>query len=171
MPEQNDDTQNPEGQTPEGQTPEGDKPEGQTPEGDKPAEDELPEWARKELTKARGDAASYRTRLREAEAKLAEAKTPEDIEAAVADLKAANADLERQIVVRDVAAKHNLPPALAKRLTGSTPEELEADAKELAKLVAPAPTTPSSPAGGLNPGDNDDSPSDPRTLARVARRR
>jgi hypothetical protein len=41
------------------------------------------------------------------------------------------ADLTRQFV----AAEHNLPPALADRLRGSTPAELDADAAELAALL------------------------------------
>lgn len=133
-------------------------------------EDELPEWARNELKKARGDAARYRTGLREAEAKLAAAKTPEEFETATRELAQQNAKLTREINVRDVAAKHGLPPALAARLQGSTPEEMEADAVELAKLVAPNPTGSGDPKGGLDPND-DDNEMDPRKLAARYRRR
>jgi hypothetical protein len=45
-------------------------------------------------------------------------------------------DSEKMSALRTrVAAKHKLPDALANRLSGTTEEELEADAKELAKLV------------------------------------
>lgn len=134
-------------------------------------EDELPEWARNELKKARGDAARYRTGLRDAEAKLAAAKTPEEFETATRELAEQNAKLSREIAVRDVAAKHGLPPALAARLQGSTPEEMEADAVELAKLVAPAPTSSGTPSGGLDPSADDDDEMDPRKLAARHRRR
>ncbi len=55
-------------------------------------EDDLPDWARKELAKVRNEAAGYRTRLRDAETKLSGAKSPEEFEAALTDVKAKNAD-------------------------------------------------------------------------------
>lgn len=131
------------------------------------AEDELPDWARKELAKVRNEAAGYRTRLRDAETKLSEAKSPEEFEAAVADVKTKNADLERS-PISTVARQFDLPEALAGRLHGETPEELEADAKALQALVTPA--APSSLAGGLDPSDEDDGEMDPRKLARRTRR-
>ncbi|MGW6745972.1 hypothetical protein ACWGDX_35440 [Streptomyces sp. NPDC055025] len=131
-------------------------------------EDSLPEWARKELTKVRSEAASYRTRLRDAETRLSEAKSPEDFEAALADVKAKNAELEHSLVVGTVARKYELPDELAARLRGTTPEELEADAKALRALLAPA--APESLGGGLNPSDEDDGEMDPRKLARRTRR-
>ena len=154
---------------PEGTTPEGGETETSTETG---STDEKPEEVpadvlRKELTGARADAANYRTKLRDAEAKLSEAKTVEEFEAATAELKGQIETLERTILLRDVAAKYELPEALAKRLTGSTPEELEADAKELQKLVAPA--APESLAGGLDPEDNDED-FDPVKAVQAARR-
>lgn len=145
-------------------------PEETAPEGDGEASEEVPAWVKKELAKARSDAAKYRTSLREAEAKLSEAKTPEDLELAVREVRESNERLQRELLIRDVAAKHNLPPALAGRLNGATQEELEADAVELAKLVAPAPTAPAEPTGGLNPGA-EDTEDDPRALARRYSRR
>lgn len=147
-------------------------PEPAAPEGTPEAspEDALPEWARKELSRARSDAARYRTSLRDAESKLAEAKTSDEFEAATKELAEANAALTREITVRDIAAKHGLPAALAARLTGSTPEEMEADAVELSKLIAPAPTA-GSPGGGLNPNEDQDDEMDPRKLAARYRRR
>ncbi|MCS0601107.1 hypothetical protein NX794_07660 [Streptomyces sp. LP11] len=127
-----------------------------------------PEVLRKELTDARAEAANYRVKLREAETKLSSAKTVEEFEAAVAELKAQNDALERQILLNNVAAKYELPPALAKRLAGSSPEELEADAKELQKLVVPP--APESLGGGLTPSDGDED-FDPVKAARAARSR
>ncbi|MEU9795058.1 hypothetical protein AB0E27_31485 [Streptomyces sparsogenes] len=150
-------------------------PGGETPQSDdagsteeKPAEETVPaEVLRKELTGARAEAANYRTKLRETEAKLSKAKTVEEFEAATSELRGQIEALERQILIGTVAAKYELPPTLAKRLTGATEAELEADAKELQKLVAPA--APESLGGGLDPDDGEDF--DPVKAARAARRR
>ncbi|MCM8548830.1 hypothetical protein [Streptomyces sp. STCH 565 A] len=151
-----------------GQTP----PEGEQKPEEKPAEkpaEEVPaEVLRQKLTEANAEAANYRVKLREVEARFAGAKTPEEFEAAVTELKSQNEALERQILLNTVAAKYELPEALAKRLTGATAEELEADAKELQKLVA-APA-PESLGGGLSPSDGDDD-FDPVKAARAARQR
>lgn len=156
---------------PEGETPKGEETETSTeekPGDEKPAEEVVPpEVLRKKLTDANAEAANYRTKLREAETKLSSAKTVEEFEAATAELKGQIEALERSILLRDVATKYELPEALAKRLTGTTPEELEADAKELQKLVAPA--APESLAGGLDPEDNDEE-FDPVKAVQAARR-
>ncbi|MFE7480014.1 hypothetical protein [Streptomyces sp. NPDC057552] len=132
------------------------------------SEDSLPEWARKELVKTRNEAAGYRTRLRDAEVKLSEAKSPEEFEAALSEVKLQNAALERSLLVTRVAGKFELPEILADALKGDTPEELEAHAKALRAIVAP----PHSPtlSGGLNPVDEGDGEMDPRKLARRTRR-
>jgi hypothetical protein len=133
--------------------------------GDKPApEDELPEWVKKELGKVRGEAASYRTKLRDAEKKLEGAKTLEEFEAATHELREANAQAERRAQVAEVARKFNLPDELASRLRGASVEELESDAKELQKF---AHSDPEDLSGGLGGGSGDDSdPTDPAELAR-----
>jgi hypothetical protein len=150
-------------------------PEGETPKGDetpsteeKPAEESVPsDVLRKKLTDANAEAANYRTKLRETEAKLSSAKTVEEFEAATAELKGQIETLERSILLNNVAAKYELPPVLAKRLSGATEAELEADAKELQKLVAPE--QPQSLSGGLTPeADGDDF--DPVKAAQEARR-
>ncbi|MEU3709003.1 hypothetical protein [Streptomyces catenulae] len=147
------------------------EPSGEEQPADTPGENPegaLPEWARKELTKVRGEAASYRTRLRDAEEKLSEAKSPEEFEAALAEVKTKNAELERSVLVGSVARRFELPDEFASRLRGDTAEELEADAKALRSLLAP--TAPAALAGGLNPSDEDDGEMDPRALARRSRR-
>ncbi|MFI1799849.1 hypothetical protein ACH427_21190 [Streptomyces sp. NPDC020379] len=133
-----------------------------------PAEDVLPEWARKELAKVRGEAANYRTRLREAETRLSEAKGPGEFEAAVAELKTQNAELERSILRASVARKYELPDDLADALRGEDEAALVAHAKVLAKYI-PAPA-PQSLGGGLTPDDGSDGEMDPRKLARLSRR-
>ncbi|WP_237530468.1 hypothetical protein [Streptomyces sp. SID3212] len=79
-------------------------------------------------------------------------------------MKAKNAELEHSVAVGTVARKYELPDELAARLRGTTAEELEADAKALQALLAPA--APESLGGGLNPSDEDDGEMDPRALAR-----
>ncbi|MFE5971397.1 hypothetical protein ACFQ64_04450 [Streptomyces sp. NPDC056460] len=170
MPEEKPDETPPTGETQPGQKPdEEQKPDDKAGAGGQPSpEHDLPDWARKELAKIRGEAAGYRTRLRDAETKLSGAKTSEEFEAALADVKAKNAELEHSLVVATVARKFDLPEALAGRLRGATPEELEADAKALQALLAPE--IPPSLGGGLNPSDEDDGEMDPRKLARRTRR-
>ncbi|WJN62552.1 head scaffold protein [Streptomyces phage phiScoe1] len=170
----------PEQETPSTETPATEEtvetpPEGETPKGDdtgsteeKPAEESVPaDVLRKKLTDANAEAANYRTKLRETEAKLSAAKTVEEFEAATSELRGQIETLERQILLNNVAAKYELPTALAKRLTGTTEAELEADAKELQKLIAPA--APESLGGGLDPDDGNDF--DPVKAARAARKR
>ncbi|WJN63262.1 head scaffold protein [Streptomyces phage phiScoe54] len=156
-----------EGTTPGTETPSTEeKPaEGETP---KP-EDELPEWARKELTKVRGEAANYRTKLREAETSLQNAKTPEEFESARTELSKRIAELEHEVVVSKVARKYELPDELVPLLTGADEAALEAVAKTLQKYAVPA--APESLGGGLTPSDDDDDEMDPRKLARRTRRR
>jgi len=143
------------------------------PVDEKPAEEEKPpltvEQLQAEVEKTRREAAGYRTRLRDAEAKLAEAKTPDDIEAAVAEFREANARLEREIVVTKVASKYNLPAELAARLQGTDEAALDADAKVLAALVT-TKTTPESLSGGLTPGESDEE-FDPVAAAHAAKKR
>jgi hypothetical protein len=133
-------------------------------------EDELPEWARKELTKARNEAAGYRTRLREAEDKLKDAKTPEEFETALTEFRTKNAELERNLVVTKVAAKYELPAELAARLQGEDEAAIEADAKALAALVVTPQVNPENLRGGLNPTDDDDE-FDPVKAAHAAKKR
>lgn len=153
-----------------------DEPEGDgKSEGDKPEEkkkdgiDALPEWAQSELRNVRAEAANYRTRLREAEQKLADATSPEEIQTAITELREQNAKLERTVLVSKVARKHGLPDDLAARLTGDDEAALEADAKVLSKYVT-APNDPENLEGGLNPQSKDDGENDPRKLARKTRR-
>jgi hypothetical protein len=117
--------------------------------------DELPEWARKAIEKGNTEAATYRTKLRDAEAKLGAAKSQEDIDAAIAELKTSNAKLERDLLVATVGA--DLPPELRELLKGETEAELKAHADVLRKFAAPAgPTPPSNLNGGLDPTKNKD---------------
>ncbi|WP_371671233.1 hypothetical protein OG985_28600 [Streptomyces sp. NBC_00289] len=163
-------------ETPTGETPPGQKPDDEQKPDEKTGaggesgapEDELPDWARKELAKVRTEAAGYRTRLRDAETKLSAAKSPEEFESALAEVKTENARLERSLLVTKVASKYELPDLLTESLKGETAEELETHAKALQALLDTK--APESLGGGLSPSDEDDGEMDPRKLARRSRR-
>ncbi|MFE7399623.1 hypothetical protein [Streptomyces sp. NPDC057557] len=140
-----------------------------TPVAEMATEHQVAYWkhhARKHETaaKAAPDAAELE-RLRAAEAELTTRKAAEltDAERLQAEKDAADAarltaererDEARSEALRfTVAATKGLTPAQAKRLQGSTKEELEADADELLKDFAPA--APASPprAGGARGSD------------------
>lgn len=122
------------------------------------------------LKKTRKSEAGYRTRLRELEQKLEQAKTPEEVESLVNETKKASAEETRALLVENVALAHKLPPELADALKGATREELEAHAKVLAKFAPDDDGEPDNLRGGLDPSDTDDS-FDPRAVARANRSR
>jgi hypothetical protein len=134
-------------QNPADEQPEGNEAEEQAEAGDEPKDDEgddaWPESAKQKITKVQNEAKGLRTRLREAEEKLATAKSIEEVEQLASDLKAERekaeqdaADEIRALLIENVALQYKLPAKLAKRLVGSTREEIEADAKELAAEFA-----------------------------------
>lgn len=113
------------------------------------------EQLKAEVASVRAEAARYRTEARDAKEALAKAKTPEEFQKAIDDWQK-KLDDQATASARELAVvKHGLTPALAKRLiTSGTPEEIEADAKELAELLpktepAPAPRA-KRVGGGLN---------------------
>jgi len=125
------------------------------PATDKSAEDRIKDMEAA-LKKANAEAAKYR---KAAEAIEAERKAKEEAELTETEkLRKHAAELEAELkaariatLQRDAAAKHNLPAELAPRLKGETLEELEADAKELAKLLPPKQqpqASPTNPGGG-----------------------
>ncbi|PSL04127.1 hypothetical protein CLV30_106132 [Haloactinopolyspora alba] len=117
------------------------------------------------VDKLRNEAASYRTKLRDTEAKFEGAKTADEVEALTKELRNTISGYEADALRREIADEVELPTALASRLTGSTKEELLADAKALKDLVPkPAPSKKSgSVSGGLDPTDQPESsaPKDP----------
>lgn len=67
----------------------------------------------------------------------------------------AAAEAELRALRAEVALAKGLPSALAKRLSGSTPDELEADADELLTLVPDSPRVPErTPRPDLKSGRN-----------------
>lgn len=149
------DTGNPQGQEPESKN-ETTTTEGSDPYAGLPAEFS---WLKDDLESTRREAASRRVALREAEEKLKEAKTPEDISKAVAEATKKNTDLEAELARERAARKHKLDDALLEFLTGSDAEQIDAQAAKLAALAtkpaatAPAPTKPA-PRGGVTPTDS-----------------
>lgn len=101
--------------------------------------DDLPEWARKALTKANKETANYRTKLREVEPLAKRAQELEEASKTEAErlndrLTAAEQraqEAELRALRLEVASAKGLTPTQAKRLVGATKEELEADADDL----------------------------------------
>ena len=107
------------------------------------------------LKEANKEAAARRKRLEELEAQEAKRKEAEMTEAEKATKRAQELEAklhayELSELQRAAAEKAGLPAQLAKRLQGSTAEELEADAKALAETL-PKPTKT---ANVTNPGAN-----------------
>jgi hypothetical protein len=145
--------------------------------GDEPTEDQetgedegttlSPDDAVKAVSKLRKENASWRTKFRDLEAKMADAVTPEKIE----ELRNELAANSRALLVENVALKYDLPAELAERLTGDSREDLEADAKKLVKFVtAKGATSADDLSGGLDPS-SDDGEFDAQEYARNMRRR
>ena len=105
-------------------------------EAPKPQAGDVPPEVKRALAKANKEAETLRLKLQEFEdrdkseaQKLAE-------RADAAEKRAA--EIEGRALRLEVAAEKGLTPAQAKRLTGSTREELEADAEELKSMFAPS---------------------------------
>jgi hypothetical protein len=156
----------------EGQEPkEPANPEKEPQEPEKKDDDEstLPDWAQKELSRARNEAGKYRTERNDLREKLKDAKTPEDIEAATKEYVSKVEELERELARERVAREFSLPNELAERLRGDTEDELKADAKALQKFARPARGGSDDPKGGLDPSNEPDN-FDPKAEAARLRR-
>ncbi|MFY1620046.1 hypothetical protein [Micromonospora sp. WMMD736] len=126
-----------------------------------------PEWYEKELSKTRQEAAGYRTKLRDAEAKLSTAKTVEEFETARKELADANKALERELMVE--RAGRGLPDELRAVLKGDTEAELKAHAEVLKKFAPVQEAPPERLSGGLNAGAGSDDGFDVKDVARKVR--
>lgn len=99
---------------------------------------DLPQWAQDQLSRARNDAASYRTKLRETEAARDSLQSSLDAEAAKAKALEVERDDAKLFGLKiDAALDAQVPgdalKVFADRLRGSTLEELKADAETLKK--------------------------------------
>ena len=107
---------------------------------------ELPEWAQAELSRARNDAAAYRTKLRETEAARdsltndlnAEAEKTKTLQVELDDVKLNSAKFDVALDAFSVDGKQ--VKAFADRLRGATSEELSADAKFVMETLNFTPT-------------------------------
>lgn len=107
---------------------------------------DLPKWAQDELSRARNDAASYRTKLRDTETARdglqssldAETTKAKALETDVNDLKLGGTKLDAALDALGV--EKDKVKAFADRLRGSTPEELAADGKLVMETFGVAPT-------------------------------
>ncbi len=131
-------------------------------------EEALPEWARKKLEKANREAANYRSKVRELEPLASRARELEDAGRSDTEKLTARAEMaERELQATrmqatrlEVAFEKGLTPAQAKRLVGSTREELEADADE---VLRDFPVKSGRPSGDIGQGPRTDAPpTDPR---------
>lgn len=138
-------------------------------------EAELPEWAQKERTSLRKEAAKYRSErneLREQveamQKQLASAKTQEDVDAAIAEWRTKveqfEAKQQRDSDVQAALDGAQLDAKWGKYLQGNTAEELKACAVELASELS---TTGAVLSGGLNPSSQGDDQDVKKTLRRL----
>jgi hypothetical protein len=122
--------------------------------------------AKAKIAKANDEAKNLRSRLREAEQKLENAKSLEEVDEIIAGLRSEREESERALLIENVALKFKLPEKLQKRLTGTTREELEADAQELADLFGTDEDDEDvTLEGGLSPRGRGEDENDPRSLA------
>lgn len=125
------------------------------------------ERMQKALKDANREAAARRVRLDELEAAEKERKESQmsELEKATARMKELEAELiagKRREMQREMASKYKLPDALATRLQGATPEEIEADAKALADSLPKAAVV-----NPTNPGQATGSETDAQIRARI----
>lgn len=114
-------------------------------------------WAKNAVESANREAASRRVALRELEERVKDAKTPEEFNAALADVKAKEVELTNQLARERAARKHRLNDDLLEFLTADTEEGIEAQAEKLAALkpeaAAPVVITKLPPTGGAKPSE------------------
>jgi len=116
-------------------------------------------WAKSAVESANREAASRRVALRDLEEKTKDAKTPEEFTAAMSEFQSAQDKLTVDLERERAARKHKLDDDVLEFLTGTTAEQIEAQAAKLAGLkpgAAPVQTvvvTQPEPTGGVTPGD------------------
>jgi predicted RNase H-like HicB family nuclease len=120
----------------------------------------------KELSKAQKrltDLEAAETKRQQAEMTELQ-KVQKEADELKAQLKKAQLDRMRY----DAAQKIGIPAALAARLQGETPEELEADAKAILELLPKQPTKPNMPnLSPTNPGGAQHGETNAEALARI----
>lgn len=156
----------------------------EAPETPTPADEALGEGGKKALEAERARARDFERRLKELEPLAAKAKELEDANKSEAEktterLTAAEKRAEKaegELLRLSVGLEKGLTPAQAKRLVGSTKEELEADADDLLTTFSGDKKAPSTrkPNERLRGGSDPEDPpgeTDPRKLAAAIRAR
>ena len=123
--------------------------------------DGIPEewsWTKNAVESANREAAARRVALRELEDKTKGAKTPEEFTAAMSEFNAKETELTTALARERAARKHSLNDDVLEFLTGTTEEQIDAQAAKLAALApATGDTTPprvitvTPPSGGVSP--------------------
>lgn len=147
--------------------------EGVQEEADKPRGYTDLSAANEKISALNAENAGWRRKFRELEEKANGLKTPEEFEAALSEYRETITKLEETNLRTEVASAAKLDPKKwAHRLVGSTREELEADAKAIAKdLIRDADEDDvREPRGGLTPGNAPADDLDPAKLAKQVRR-
>lgn len=151
-----------------GQAPANDAQQGQENNG---ADSSVPEWASDpnsayaEVQKARREAADTRVKLREIEKQLQESATQKQLEEEkqmqeqnkwqelaekraqeLQTLQQQMQDMQSNMLRTQIAAEFKLPAELAKRLQGSSEDELREDAQALSQLIQVQQATEQPPA-------------------------
>lgn len=127
-------------------TPEEIKPAGEPPAESKPDTDQLGDAGKRALTEIRSELKAAKAELakfRKAEQDKADADKSEAEKRTAAEQRAEAAELRATRL--EVAHEKGLTPAQAKRLVGTTREELEADADEILRDFPVAPAKPAAP--------------------------
>lgn len=138
------------------------------PAGDPPADpkpDDLGDAGKKALAAerdARKAAEKELAKYRKAEQDKADADKSEAEKRAAAEQRAADAELRATRL--EVAHAKGLTPTQAKRLVGTTKEELEADADEILRDFPTAPARPGTPKPDPSQGPRGDAKTRPTSL-------
>lgn len=173
--------QNPASGEAEGQSQEGESTqEEKNPEGESPLWEGIPEDhpVRAEVERLRKESAAKRTTAQqikqeneELKAKLAEAKSAEEVSELIEDWQSKVSQAELAATRERIGRRHSLPDEVVELLKGSDEESLEQHAQKLKELFGSSrPTPPTPPArGGKSPGDET---GDPRSyLAAIKKNR
>lgn len=120
---------------------------------------DVPAWVKAEVESVRREAGNYRTQLREEQAKWVDAKTPDEVQALLAESTARTGQLEAAAARERVARQFNIPDEFMEFLTATDAEALAVQAAKLAAVAAPvAPPAPTqvvvtevAPTGGQTP--------------------
>ncbi len=135
------------------------------PAGPEPDAEPLGDAGKKALAAerdARKAAEKELAKYRKAEAEKADADKSEAERRAAAEQRAVDAELRATRV--EVAHAKGLTPAQAKRLVGSTKEELEADADEILRDFPTIPAKPGTPKPDPSQGPRGDTKTRPTSL-------